>query len=128
MNWIKEEVYDVVPENDQKAISVRWVVTPKLVDGLWKTKARLVARGFEEDKSSLRSDSPTCMKESLRLLFTLSASMDWALNSIDIKAAFLQGKPIERELYLRPPKEASQPNVLWKLKKVVYGLSDASRV
>ena len=80
-------------------------MTPKLVEGLWKTKARLVARGFEEDKSSLRSDSPTYMKESLRLLFTLSASMDWALNSIDIKAAFLQGKPIERELYLKPPRK-----------------------
>ena len=54
--------------------------------------------------------------------------MKWKINSIDIKAAFLQGKSIDRDLYLKPPKEAEAQGRLWKLKKAVYGLSDASRV
>ena len=127
-NWIKENVYEAVPDEGQEAISVRWVVTPRLVDGKMITEARLVARGFEEDSSALRTDSPTCMKDSLRLIFSLSVSRGWSLNSIDIKAAFLQGNAIDREVFLKPPKEANQPNHLWLLKKVVYGLSDASRV
>ena len=43
-----------------------------------------------------------------------------------MKAAFLQGYSIERDLYLKPPKEAGTLN-LWKLKKTVYGLCDAPR-
>ena len=43
-----------------------------------------------------------------------------------MKTAFLQGKLIERTVYVRPPKEA-QTNKVWKLRKCVYGLADASR-
>ena len=68
------------------------------------------------------------MKDSIRFMLAVAVSQQWAVNSIDIKAAFLQGKPIEREIYLRSPKEAGVPGKLWRLNKVVYGLSDASRV
>ena len=34
-----------------------------------KVKARLVARGFKEDSQRLMKNSPTCTRESLRLLF-----------------------------------------------------------
>ena len=127
-NWIDEKVYEEVKDVGQKAISVRWVVTPKLIDGKWSTKARLVARGFEEDSSCFRTDSPTCMKESLRVMLTIAASNNWKIQSVDIKAAFLQGKCIEREVFLRPPKEVGINGILWLLKKAVYGLSDASRI
>ena len=43
-----------------------------------------------------------------------------------MKTAFLQGKLIERTVYVRPPKEA-QTNKVWKLRKSFYGLADASR-
>ena len=127
-NWIDQNVYVEVNDNGQDAISVRWVVTPKLIDGQWKIKARLVARGFEEDPTQFRTDSPTCMRETLKIAFAVIASKKWLINSIDIKAAFLQGKEIERKVFLRPPKEANCHEKLWLLKKVVYGLSDASRV
>ena len=60
---------------------LRWVVTPKVIDGKPSVKARLVARGFEE----------------LRLTLTIIASRDWTLNSLDVKTAFLQGKEISSE-------------------------------
>ena len=48
--------------------------------------------------------------------------------SMDIKTAFLQGKELDRLVYLEPPKEAHvPPGYIWKLSKCVYGLSDASR-
>lgn len=127
-NWIKEDVYQEVTDDGQKTISVRWVVTPKMINGVWSTKARLVARGFEEDSSQIRADSPTCMRETIRIMLTLASSYKWNVSTIDIKAAFLQGKPIERDVFLKPPKEAASKDKLWRLKKVVYGLSDASRV
>ena len=126
-NWKCEEVFEEVKDCGQETISVRWVVTPKLVDGKWTTKARLVARGFE-DRSEVRTDSPTCMRETLKVVLAIAASKDWKINSIDIKAAFLQGKSIDREIFLRPPKEADCTGKLWLLKKVVYGLPDASRI
>ena len=82
---------------------MRWIITEKFKDSNSLIKARLVARGFEEDSSHLRTDSPTCSRESLRLLYATVASKSWALHSLDISAAFLQGDQIQREVYLRPP-------------------------
>ncbi len=126
-NWKNHNVFTEVEDEGQTAVSSRWVITEKYKEGVKCVKARLVARGFEEaDIGEIRKDSPTCGKESLRLCLTLFASMNWKINSLDIKAAFLQGNPIEREVYIMPPKEV-QTNKLWKLNKTVYGLADASR-
>ena len=105
--WNQEKVHTSVPDTGQECISVRWVISPKLVDdGTWKVKARLVARGFEENVDQIPSDSPTCLKESLRILLTVASTMDWKLVSLEIKCAFLQGYPIQRDLSVRPRKEA----------------------
>ncbi|CAL4134799.1 unnamed protein product [Meganyctiphanes norvegica] len=71
-SWVDNDVFQKVRNKGQKSISVRWVVTTKqnTVQGNI-IKARLVARGFEEDKSILQTDSPTCSRESVRLLITL---------------------------------------------------------
>ena len=126
-NWCSHGVYIEVPNQGQRCISTRWVVTEKLRDGRKVIKARLVARGFEEENlHKLRKDSPTCGKESIRILFAVIVSKGWLMNSLDIKSAFLQGKEISRDLFIKPPFEAATP-MIWKLKKTVYGLSDASR-
>ena len=61
-NWKNNGAYEEAHNNGQKAITVRWVVTNKLKYGKSITKARLVARGFEENTTSLRKDSPMCSK------------------------------------------------------------------
>ncbi|CAL4068308.1 unnamed protein product, partial [Meganyctiphanes norvegica] len=45
---------------------------------------------------------------------------------VDVKSAYLQGDPIERTVYLKPPKDFDD-DTLWLLKKTVYGLCDAAR-
>ena len=124
--WKDMKVFDEVEDTGQTRISTRWVCTERMKGGKLNLKARLVARGFEEDTSQLRSDSPTCSKESLRLLLMILASNKWNLNSMDVKGAFLQGPPISREIYLTPP-TGLQNGKLWKLNKTPYGLVDAGR-
>ena len=121
-NWLDNDVFEEVPNNNQKALSVRWVVTDKNGD----KKARLVVRGYEEDTSNLRKESPTCSREAIRILILIASSKGWGCHTVDVKAAYLQGDAIERKIYLRPPPEFDN-GYLWKLKKTVYGLCDAAR-
>ena len=44
---------------------------------------------------------------------------------MDIKTAFLQEEQIDRQVYIRSPLKGEK-NVLWRLNKCVYGLTDAS--
>ena len=123
-SWKQFGVYTEVNDDGQSAISVRWVITEKADK---RVKARLVARGFEE-KEDIKSDSPTVSKEVLRSFMAICSSKNWDVNSIDIKAAFLQSEGIGRDVYLVPPVEAKcHKSVLWKLEKCVYGLNDAAR-
>ena len=125
-NWRVNDVYSEVEDTGQHAISTRWVITEKMKEGKPVTKARLVARGFEEETYHLQKDSPTCLKESVKLALAIASTMGWECKSLDVKAAYLQGNPISRELFLRPPPEYSQ-GTLWRLNKTVYGLCDAAR-
>ena len=126
-NWRNFEVYEEVKNTGQKTISVRWVMTEKEKEGEKVLKARLVARGFEET-GDIQSDSPTASKELMRIFLAVVSSKNWEINSLDIKAAFLQSKSFDREVFLKPPKEANcSPDIIWKLRKCVYGLNDAAR-
>ena len=88
--------------------------------------ARLVVRSFEEINTNIQSGSPTCKKDSIRLVFSLFASLGWICHSLDIETAFLQGDCIRQDIWLRPPVEFNNGK-LGKLKKTVYDLNDAAR-
>ena len=119
-----EEVADI----GQDRITSRWVVTRKEAhDGQKaKIKARLVARGFQEEEQPL-SDSPTVLRESNKLFTAVAANEGFSVVTVDIRAAFLQSKELNREVYVVPPKDIAKHGLLWKLKKPLYGLNDASR-
>ena len=124
--WKTNNVFEEVEDEGQKTISVRWIVTEKVKGDSTYVKARLVARGFEEEWQDDPKESPTCNKDSLRLAMILMTSFRWRCNSLDVKAAFLQGETIKRDIWLKPPKEFYNGKI-WKLKKTVYGLNDAAR-
>ena len=128
-SWIKQNVYEEVEDRGQKVVSVRWLISQKVKDNKMKYKAGLVARGFEEDNlSNIRKDSPTCCKGNFHLTLSIIISNKYIIHSVDhVKLAFLQGKGIDCDVYLKPPKEVGTKN-LWKLKITVYGLCDAPRV
>ena len=122
------ETYEEVQDTGQDRITSRWVVTMKEAHDGQKTKckARLVARGFQEEEPPL-SDSPTVLRESNKLFTAVAANEGFKVLSIDIRAAFLQSKELKREVFLVPPKDILKPGILWKLRKPLYGLNDASR-
>ena len=113
--WKAFDVYQEVENKGQKAISTRWVCTKK-GDAV---KARLVARGYEDTCSTEKTDSPTCEKSNLRVLFTIASSKKWGINFLDVQSAFFQGEKLTRVIHLPPP--------IWLLKKPVYGLKISSK-
>ena len=135
-SWKKHNVMQLIDPNlvpsDANVVSMRWVLT-------WKNegvaKARLVARGYEDkDLSSLRTDSPTVSKLSLRLFIQFSCSSHYQISTIDLKTAFLQGFDYssDREIYSQPPEDVHQilklkSPVVFRLLKSCYGLNDAPR-
>ena len=126
-SWEDNMVMEKVEDTGQDTISARWVITQKEhADKGSIIKARLVARGYEESKESLRTDSPTCSKEGMRIFLTIASAMGWICYTIDVRSAYLQGDGISRVVFIRPPKEFADGRV-WKLKKTVYGLCDAAR-
>ena len=95
-NWKDNKAYEEVDRADQKLISTRWVVTTKEKDGAVITKARLCARGYEDlEVDKKNTNSPTCSKETIRVTLAILAAYGWSCKSLDVKSAFLQGKPIE---------------------------------
>ena len=129
--WLDNNVYDCIEKEEthlNNSISTRWVLEHVTKDDHPTIKARLVARGYEEEKANLQIKSPTAKCASLKLVLTIIAAKGWDPSSIDITRAFLKGKPIDREVFLIPPKEAKDKDKLWKLRKCVYGLSDAGRL
>ena len=86
------ETFEEVDDLGQPTLSCRWVCTDKLKEGKLISKARLVVRGFEENTSQIKTDSPTCSKETIRLLLSVLSSHKRSMHSLDIKSAYLQGK------------------------------------
>ena len=126
LNWIENYLFESVENLGQCAISVRWVITEKIKGREKVTKAHLVARGYEENKQDLQTNSPTCSREAVRTLLAVASSNQWNCHTVDVQAAYLQGDEINRNIYLKPPKEYDEGQ-LWILRKTVYGLCDAAR-
>lgn len=51
----------------------------------------------------------------------------WKCETIDIKASFLQGRQLNRDIFIMPPIEIKGDGVIWKLNKAAYDLDDASQ-
>ena len=116
------DTYEIVEDIGQKHITCTWVMTQKGKEA----RARLTARGFLEEEE-FPTDSPTIQKYTLRTALAIAASKEWEITATDIKSAFLQGSELEREVYVKPPREANNKGKLWRLRKCLYGLKDASK-
>ena len=125
--WKEFGAYEPVKYDGQDLLSGRWITTNKAVGSVIVKKARYVIKGFLEE-SSFQSDSPTGSKESFRLILSILASKGWGIHSIDVKSAFLQGKRMDRDIFIKPPREAKEEfDNVWRLNKSIYGLNDAAR-
>ena len=128
MKYKSFDAFDEVIDEGQESVPIRWVVTKQELDGNNQPiKARLCIRGdLEVGKETLRSDSPTAGKETLKLALIVAANEGFEVKSGDIKSAFLQEQ--KRKMYVQPPPGAGVSGKLWLLKKGAYGVIDGGRL
>lgn len=94
-----------------------------------RVKARICPWGNHDvEKHSLRTDAPSMLMEVFRLVISVGVEQHWEIGSMDVRAAFLQADGFSRSIYVRPPREEGQKNVLWKLLAPAYGLVDSGRL
>ena len=99
----------------------------------WKHKARLVVAGHKDpDLQHLETDAPTIGRLTIltQVLASRRKSADWVAAAGDITAAFLNGDGMERELFLKQPKNGLRglhPEQLLRVTKGIFGLPDSPR-
>ena len=108
-----------------------WVFTVKqnpngTVDCL---KARLVAKGFTQTYGLDYTEtfSPVAKLNSICIIISLAANLDWTLHQLDVKNAFLHGDLNETVYMAQPPRFESKGEDVCHLKKSIYGLKQSPR-
>ena len=62
------------------------------------------------------------------VFLALVASESWTVKTADIKSAFVHGKELRRDVYIKLPEESDTADgIVWKLKHGLYGLKDGAR-
>ena len=92
-------------EGQEPRILTKWILTERKDDlGEIKVKARLVVLGnMEEGLPAIQTRSPTCGKDTVRLLLALSARNRWRTRMIDLTNAYFQAELSHRKGGLSNP-------------------------
>ena len=108
-------VENVEDTSQEPRILTKWIVTEKVDEGdMHKVKAIVVLGNMEEGLSSVQTQSPTCGKDTVRLLLAVAASYDWDNVMIDLTKAYFQAELSERKegLYLVLPDDIKDTEMI----------------
>jgi transposase InsO family protein len=114
----------------KKALTTKFVLHIKrdVYGNIEKYKARLVARGFQQQEGVDFDDifAPTAQSASFRVLCSIAAQQQLDIQQIDVSTAFLNGE-LHDEVYVRPPACLGISTKVWKLQRALYGLRQAAK-
>jgi Reverse transcriptase (RNA-dependent DNA polymerase) len=144
-NWVKAMKLEMeaLEKNDtwklvtlpegKKTVGCKWVYTIKYntKGKIERYKARLVAKGYTQTYGVdfQETFSPVAKLNSVRVLLSLAANLDWPLHQFDVKNAFLHGD-LKEEIYMDIPPGYRYPEAtrkVCKLEKALYGLKQSPR-
>ena len=115
-------------------------VNKGVLDGVLKAKSRMVIPGhLDPHLGEYRSDAPTTAWVAVQMAKCIATSRSWRATCFDVSTAFLSGKEVKREVYIRAPvdglpacprlgEKAVAPGELLRVCKSAYGLSEAPRL
>jgi Reverse transcriptase (RNA-dependent DNA polymerase) len=117
----------------KKSVGCKWVYTIKFsANGeVERYKARLVAKEFTQTYGIdfQETFSPVAKLNTIRVLLSLAANLDWLLHQFDVKNVFLHGD-LKEEIYMDPPPgyiNSDSRQVVCRLHKALYGLKQSPR-
>ncbi|KAK9873393.1 hypothetical protein WA026_022456 [Henosepilachna vigintioctopunctata] len=122
----------VKPPKEGTVVECKWVYKLKSGnDNSVVYRARLVAKGYtqKENVDYKETFAPVVRHSTLKLLLSLSVKLDLDITHLDVTTAFLNGF-LEETVYMRQPEgfvKKGFENHVFKLKKAIYGLKQASR-
>ena len=127
-------VWDLIElPKGSKPIGCKWIFKTKRDSNgnVKRYKARLVAKGFtqREGIDYKETFSPVSSKDSFRTIMALVAHFNLEQHQMDLKTAFLNGN-IDETIYmvqLENFASGDPKSMVYKLKKSIYGLKQASR-
>jgi hypothetical protein len=118
---------------DKKTIRCNWVYKVKHnADGsVNKYKTRLVAKGYAQTYGidCEETYNPIAKMITIRTIIVITIAKGWLLHQMDVKNVFLHGD-LQEEVYMEQPPgyvDQTHPNLVYRLKKVLYSLKQAPR-
>ena len=120
---------------DQKVVECKWIY--KVKEGLTnsksvKYKARLVVKCFAQVERVYYNEifSPVVKYTTIRVVLALITHLNWDLEQLDVKTAFLHGE-LEETIYMKQPEgyevHKKSGEQVCMLKKLLYGLKQSPR-
>ncbi|XP_019094505.1 PREDICTED: uncharacterized protein LOC109129917 [Camelina sativa] len=130
----KTKNWDLVPRPPNvNIVRSMWLFKHKYnADGvLNRHKARLVATGKSQEEGHDYNEtfSPVVKPATIRIVLNVGVALDWPIQQLDVKNAFLQGD-LQETVYIHQPPgfvDKTRPSYVWKLNKAIYSLKQAPR-
>ncbi|GAX79275.1 hypothetical protein CEUSTIGMA_g6715.t1 [Chlamydomonas eustigma] len=123
-------VLEPVSDYSKKPIPTMVVydVKVKANGGFDRYKARIVVKGYAQRAGIDFDDTwaPVSKLESVRSFLATAATRNWTVHQVDVKTTFLNAELTE-EIYIRLPEEVDGGTQVYRLRKALDGLKQASR-
>ena len=131
---MKNDTWEITDlPHGKNLIGCKWIFTIKTkADGsIERYKVRLVAKRFTQTYGIDYEETSTSVAKlnTIRILLSLAANLDWPLHQLDVNNVFLNGN-LKEDVYMDIPQglqNSSNINKVCRLKKSLYSLKQSPR-